>query len=145
VPTRATRLNNRRIKHPDVPWRERGAYTCVRGRHFGEKKDFLVRAYSLSQHEGPLGNSHRSASVPSPSGVSNTPWLCTTPSEVSGCSALTLMDVLLDRFHQISWHNPNLLILLKLLANQFCGHTCCRNRTSRLELPSTSEAHRSTT
>jgi hypothetical protein len=59
MPTRATRLDDRRIKHPDVPWRERGAYICVRGLHLGEKKDVLVHEYNIPQHEGPLRDRHR--------------------------------------------------------------------------------------
>ncbi len=42
MPTRTTRLDDRRIKHPDVPGLERGAYTRVWLIHFGEKKDVLV-------------------------------------------------------------------------------------------------------
>ena len=53
MPTRTTRLDNRRSKHPDVSWREREAYISVCGLHFGEKKDILVksRAYrSIEVH-----------------------------------------------------------------------------------------------
>src|SRR5207245_8647234 len=50
MPTRTTRLNDRRSKHPDVPGLERGAYTRIRSLHFGEKKDVLVQEYSLPQH-----------------------------------------------------------------------------------------------
>ena len=53
MPTRTTRLDDRRSKHPDVSWREREAYISVCGLHFGEKKDILVtsRAYrSIEVH-----------------------------------------------------------------------------------------------
>src|SRR5262245_16564232 len=45
----------------------------------------------------------------------------------------------------MTWQNLKLLILLKLSSNTLYDSTSYRNRTSWLELPSPSEAHRSTT
>ena len=55
MPTRPTRFDDRRSKPPDVPWLERGAYTSVRGLHFGEKQDVLVKSiacHSVQVHIG---------------------------------------------------------------------------------------------
>jgi hypothetical protein len=55
MPTRTTRLNASRSKHPGVPWRERGVYTSVRGRHFGKKQDVLVKSIAYRSMKIHLG------------------------------------------------------------------------------------------